>query len=151
MERILIGRATGYWSGRRKSAPLLRQGDELYICSLDRLGRNTEELKTEWHRLTKEIGVKVVVLDMPMLNNVDGPEQRLICDLILQLLCYFAQKEREENHKRQRQGYDSMPVNGEGKRYSIKTGITCGRQPLQYPSNWSSVYQRWRAGEITAV
>ena len=139
-------------SGTEQSAPLLREGDELVICSLDRLGRNAEELKTEWHRLTKEMGVRIIVLDMPMLSATDnGPEQQLICDLILQLLCYFAQKEREENHKRQRQGYDAMPINEEGKRYSTKTGRTCGRQPLQYPGNWGSVYQRWKAGEITAV
>lgn len=138
--------------GTEKSSPLLRQGDELVICSLDRLGRNADELKTQWHRLTKNMGVKVIVLDMPLLSNPDnGPEQQLICDLILQLLCYFAEKERVENHKRQEQGYAAMPLNENGKRYSIKTGRTCGRQPVEYPSNWGGVYQRWKACEITAV
>ena len=138
--------------GTDKSASLLRRGDELVICSVDRLGRNASELKSEWERLTKQMGVTIRVLDMPLLNPTsDAPEQQLIADIILQLLCYFAEKERVENHKRQRQGYDAMPVNADGKRYSTKTGRTCGKPPIEYPSNWGAVYQRWRAGEITAV
>lgn len=145
---------TGYQLlvGTDKSAPLLRSGDELVICSIDRLGRNAAETKIEWERLTKTMGVRMRVLDMPILNtSTDSTEQQLIAEIILQLLCYFAEKERLENHKRQAQGYAAMPLNAEGKRYSTKTGRTCGRQPLQYPSNWGSVYQRWKAGEITAV
>ena len=138
--------------GTPNSSPLLREGDELIICSLDRLGRNAEELQKEWHRLTKTMGVTIRVLDMPFLSNTEGgPEQRLVCDIVLQLLCYFAQKEREENHKRQAQGYAAMPLNAEGKRISTKTGRPCGRPKIGYPSNWGAVYQRWKAGEITAV
>lgn len=139
-------------TGTDSSAPLLREGDELIICSLDRLGRNSDELQREWHRLTKTMGVTIRVLDMPFLSTTEGgPEQRLVCDIVLQLLCYFAQKEREENHKRQSQGYAAMPVNAEGKRISAKTGQPCGRPKIEYPSNWGAVYQRWKAGEITAV
>ena len=138
--------------GTESSAPLLREGDELVICSVDRLGRNAAELQQEWRRLTQTMGVTIRVLDMPFLStNEGGPEQKLVSDIVLQLLCYFSEKERAENHKRQAQGYSAMPLNAEGKRISTKTGRPCGRPKIEYPSNWGAVYQRWKAGEITAV
>lgn len=139
--------------GTETSAPMLRAGDVLIITSLDRLGRNYSEVREEWRRLTQVIGCDVMVLDMPLLNtsisdnNLDG---RFISELVLQILSYVAEKERINIKERQRQGIAVMRV-VDGKRVSLRTGNPTGRPCIDYPDNWNEVYDRWKAGSITAV
>ncbi len=90
----------------RALVAMLRQGDLLYVHSLDRLGRNYEEIGNQWRHITKEIGADIVVMDMPILDtrtqkNLDG---KFLSDLVLQILSYVAAKERENIRKRQREG-----------------------------------------------
>lgn len=131
----------------------LRQGDLLVICSLDRLGRNYAEIRQEWDFITNTIKANIKVLDMPLLdtskaaNNVDG---RFIADLVLQILSYTAEKERENIRKRQAQGIAVMPVVN-GKQVSLKTGKPIGRPNAKYPERWAEMYSSWKSGNITAT
>lgn len=139
--------------GTATSAPALHEGDLLIICSIDRLGRNYAEIKTEWERITKTIGADIKVLDMPLLDtsaDTDNLDKRFIADLVLQILSYTAEKERENTRKRQRQGIDIMPV-VDGKRVSKKTGRPMGRPAAQFPPEWEDYYKRWKDGTITAT
>ena len=132
---------------------LLREGDLLVIMSIDRLGRNYSEMRDQWDLITKTIGADIKVLDMPLLDtssSTDNLDSRFLADLVLQILSYVAEKERENTRKRQRQGIDVMPVK-DGKRYSSKTGRPTGRPPIEYPEKWEGVYEHWKAGHITAV
>ena len=132
---------------------LLREGDLLIIMSIDRLGRNYTEMREQWEFITKQIGANIKVLDMPLLDtsgNTDSLDKRFVADLVLQILSYVAEKERENTRKRQRQGIDVMPVK-DGKRYSKRTGRPMGRPPVEYPEHWKEVYDFWKAGHITAV
>ena len=132
---------------------LLREGDLLVIMSIDRLGRNYSEMRDQWDLITKTIGADIKVLDMPLLDtssSTDSLDSRFLADLVLQILSYVAEKERENTRKRQRQGIDVMPVK-DGKRYSSKTGRPTGRPPIEFPEHWDEVYSAWKAGRITAV
>lgn len=132
---------------------LLREGDLLVIMSIDRLGRNYTEMRDQWNLITKTIGADIKVLDMPLLDtsgNTDNLDKRFVADLVLQILSYVAEKERENTRKRQRQGIDVMPVKN-GKRISTKTGRPMGRPPVEYPEHWQEIYDHWKAGHLTAV
>lgn len=139
--------------GTADVAPRLNEGDLLIVCSLDRLGRNYSEIREQWELITHRIGANIKVLDMPLLDtsksrdNLDG---RFIADLVLQILSYTAEKERENTRKRQRQGIDAMKV-VDGKRVSSKTGRPTGRPAAQFPEAWTEYYTPWKAGQITAV
>lgn len=139
--------------GTTETAPLLRNGDLLVIVSLDRLGRNYMEIREQWNYIINVIGADIVVLDMPLLdtrqsdNNLD---KKFIADLVLQILSYVAQKELENNKRRQQQGMDVMPIIN-GKKTSLKTGRPTGRPNAQYPDNWNTYYEKWRLGELTAT
>ena len=139
--------------GTTETAPVLREGDLLIICSIDRLGRNYVEIKNEWERITKTIGADIRVLDMPLLDtsaDTDNLDKRFIADLVLQILSYTAEKERTNIRQRQRQGIDVMPV-VDGKRVSKKTGRATGRPAAQFPPEWEDYYKRWKEGTITAT
>ena len=131
----------------------LRAGDLLVICSLDRLGRNYTEIKQEWDYITNTLKANIKVLDMPLLDtsiskdNLDG---RFIVDLVLQILSYTAEKERENTRKRQAQGIAVMPVVN-GKKVSSKTGNPIGRPNAEYPDKWMEIYSDWKSGCITAT
>jgi DNA invertase Pin-like site-specific DNA recombinase len=101
----------------------LRDGDVLYIDSLDRLGRNYEGIVAEWQSLTKELGVDIVVLDMPLLDTRANKDLlgTLISDIVLQLLSYVAQNEREKIRTRQREGIEEAKKEGKYK----------GRKPVE--------------------
>ena len=101
----------------------LREGDVLYIDSLDRLGRNYEGIVAEWQSLTKEMGVDIVVLDMPLLDTRVNKDLlgTLISDIVLQLLSYVAQSEREKIRTRQREGIEEAKKEGKYK----------GRKPVE--------------------
>lgn len=139
--------------GTEKTRPLLREGDLLIVCSLDRLGRNYTEIKQQWDYITNTLRANIKVLDMPLLDtstskdNLDG---RFIADLVLQILSYTAEKERENTRKRQAQGIAVMPVVN-GKKVSLKTGKPVGRPNAIYPESWETVYNTWKSGEITAI
>lgn len=130
--------------GTETTAPLLHENDLLIICSLDRLGRNYTEIKQQWEYITTTLKANIKVLDMPLLdtstaaNNLDG---RFIADLVLQILSYTAEKERENIKKRQRQGIDTAKANGKH----------LGRPQAQYPEKWEQIYNNWKSGAITAT
>ena len=138
--------------GTETTAPLLRKGDLLVISSLDRLGRNYMEIRQQWNYIINDIGADIKVLDMPLLDTRESEgslDKRFIADLVLQILSYVAQKELENNKKRQQQGIAVMPVVN-GKKVSLKTGKATGRPEATYPKEWERYYQEWRKGNITA-
>lgn len=121
----------------------LKPGDLLCVLSIDRLGRNYEEIQDQWRRLTKEIGADVSVIDMPLLDTRNGKDLMgtFIADLVLQILSFVAQNERENIRKRQAQGIAAAKARG----------VRFGRPPRPLPENYHSAYQRWKAGAITGT
>lgn len=141
--------------GTADVAPRLREGDLLVICSIDRLGRNYTEIKQQWDYITNTLKANIKVLDMPLLDtstnlNDNSLDKHFMADLVLQILAYVAEKERENIRKRQRQGIDVMPIVN-GKKVSAKTGRATGRPNATYPDNWQEVYSEWKSGAITAA
>jgi DNA invertase Pin-like site-specific DNA recombinase len=122
---------------------ILRQGDILYIHSLDRFGRNKEEILYEWNDITKDIQAEIVVLDMPLLDTTLYKDRlgTFIADLVLQILSWMAEEERDRIRKRQREGID----------LALQNGVSFGRPKVQPTEAFKEVYNRWKAGEITAV
>ena len=120
----------------------LRKGDVLYIASIDRLGRNYEEIQEQWRILTKEIQARIVVLDMPLLDtHVDRDlTETLIADIVLQLLSYVAQSEREMIHKRQKEGIEAAQARG----------VRFGRPPMNRPKSFESVQTQWKQRLISS-
>ncbi|MCI8553369.1 MAG: recombinase family protein [Clostridiales bacterium] len=121
----------------------LRPGDLLYILSIDRLGRSYEEIQQQWRVLTKDIGIHICVIDMPLLDTRQGKDLMgtFIADLVLQILSFVAQNERENIRRRQAQGIAAAKARG----------VRFGRPPEPLPENYHSVYQRWKAGIITGA
>ena len=122
---------------------ILRKGDILYIHSLDRFGRNKEKILEEWNDITKNIQADIVVLDMPLLDTTQYKDSlgSFITDLVLQILSWMAEEERERIRKRQREGID----------LALKNGTTFGRPKATITEEFEQVYDRWKSGEITAV
>ncbi|MDD2362553.1 MAG: recombinase family protein [Oscillospiraceae bacterium] len=132
---------------------VVRKGDLIVVLSIDRLGRNYTEVQEQWRYITQELGAHIKVIDMPLLDTTTDPnnlDSRFIADLVLQILSYVAQKERESIRQRQRQGIDGMPI-VDGKRVSVKTGVAVGRPKAERPKNWDEVYTEWKDKKITAV
>ena len=127
----------------KKLLKRLKAGDLLYVLSIDRLGRNYEEIQKQWRILTKEIGADICVIDMPLLDTRNGKDLMgtFIADLVLQILSFVAQNERESIKKRQAQGIAAAKARG----------VRFGRPPRPLPENFYSVYQRWKAGKITGA
>lgn len=119
----------------------LKRGDLLYILSIDRLGRNYVEIQDQWRILTKEIGVDICVIDMPLLDTRQGKDLMgtFIADLVLQILSFVAQSERESIKKRQAEGIAAAKARG----------VKFGRPPKPLPDNFHIFCQLWRAGKIT--
>lgn len=131
--------------GSETNAPLLRAGDQLVVLSIDRLGRNYAEIRTEWQRITHELGADIRVLDMPLLNTA-GADQSLdrqfIADLVLQILSYVAEKERQNIRERQQQGIELAKAAGKYK----------GRKPKEIDAEQlRAECAKWRSGQQTAV
>ncbi len=120
----------------------LKQEDILIIKSIDRLGRNYDEILEQWRIITKEKRVAIVVLDMPLLDTGQGRDLTgtLIADIVLQLLSYMAQTEREYIRQRQAEGIAAARAKGKH----------LGRRPKEKPENYPSVYALWRSGELSA-
>lgn len=115
----------------------------MYILSIDRLGRNYEEIQNQWRILTKEIGIDICVIDMPLLDTRNGKDLMgtFIADLVLQILSFVAQSERENIRTRQAQGIAAEKARG----------VRFGRPPRPLPENYHSAYQRWKSGKITGT
>ena len=120
---------------------LLREGDILVIKELDRIGRNMDMIKTEWHEL-QSMGIDIVVLDTPILNtkNKSDLEKKLIANIVFELLSYMAEKERIKIKTRQ----------AEGIAIAKAKGLYKGRKKIVH-DNFESVYSEWKSGNITAV
>ena len=130
----------------------LSEGDVLVITSIDRLGRNYQEITEQWKHITQDLKADIKVIDMPLLDTTKSGESldsRFVADLVLQILSYVANKERDNTRFRQRQGIDIMPIVN-GKRISIKTGRPVGRPTTEYPAQWDLVYADWKNDLITA-
>ncbi len=126
----------------RKLVERLRPGDVLVVKSIDRLGRNYSEILEQWQRLTKTMGAAIVVLDMPLLDTREGRDLTgtLIADIVLQLLSYVAETERQSIHQRQAEGIAAAKANG----------TRFGRTRLEMPQGFESLADLWFRGEIAA-
>lgn len=133
----------------KKMLSVLEPGDLVIFPSIDRLGRNYDEILEQWRILTKEKRVDVVILDMPLLDTRSGRDLTgtFIADLVLQILSYVAQIEREKIKTRQAEGIAAMPVVN-GKKVSKKTGRGFGRAQ-KCPENFAEVYKRQQSGELS--
>jgi DNA invertase Pin-like site-specific DNA recombinase len=122
---------------------ILRPGDVLYIHSHDRFGRNKEENVQEWNAITKELQADIVVLDMPLLDTTQYKNSMgtFIADLVLQILSWMAQEERDRIRKRQREGID----------VAMQKGKTFGRPKAQITDAFMDAYQEWKESNITAT
>lgn len=121
---------------------LLKEGDLLVVKSIDRLGRNYEEILEQWRIITKKIHADIKVLDMPLLDTRQSVDLTgtLIADLVLQLLSYVAQSEREAIRQRQ----------AEGIKAAKQRGVRFGRPSMAVPAAFDETYARWLDGKITS-
>ncbi len=125
----------------RKLLRSLKEGDTLYVKSIDRLGRNYEEVLEQWRILTKEKKVDIVILDMPLLDTRKGKDLlgTLIADLVLALLSYVSENERKTLKERQMEGIEA----------ARRRGVKFGRPEKKAP-DFNSTYKKWLSKEITA-
>ncbi|WP_050698595.1 recombinase family protein [Anaeromassilibacillus senegalensis] len=119
----------------------LKQGDLLYVLSIDRLGRNYEEIQNQWRILTKELGVDICVIDMPLLDTRNGKDLMgtFIADLVLQILSFVSQSEHENIKTRQAQGIAAAKAKG----------TIFGRPAISLPDDFRQVVQAWEKKEIS--
>jgi len=115
-------------------------GDLIYILSIDRLGRNYEEIQNQWRVLTKERGVDISVIDMPLLDTRNGKDLMgtFLADIVLQILSFVAQNEREATRKRQAEGIKAARARG----------IHLGRPIKKPPENFGEVVKLWERGKL---
>ncbi len=118
----------------------LGEGDLLYILSIDRLGRNYEEIQAQWRVITKEKGVDIVVMDMPLLDTRQGKDLMgtFIADLVLQILSFVAQSEREKIKERQEQGIAAAKARG----------VRFGRPEKEVPGNFKQLVRDWERKQL---
>ena len=143
-DNIAIDKQSGKDFDRPKYQALVHKmhaGDTLMVTSIDRLGRNYDEILEQWRSLTKERGFDIVVLDMPLLDtrSEKGLTGRLISDIVLQLLSYVAQSERENIKKRQAEGIEAAHARG----------VKFGRPAKDIPKNFAVYAKKVEKGEIT--
>lgn len=121
----------------------MKKDDLLYIKSIDRLGRDYEEILEQWRFLTKEKGVDIAVLDMPLLDTRRGKDLMgtFLSDIVLQVLSFVAENERSNIRQRQAEAIAAAKARG----------VRFGRPPKPLPENYPSVYQQWKDGEITGI
>lgn len=145
-ENIFIDKQSGKDFERpsyKKMLSKLKYGDVLYIKSIDRLGRNYEEILKQWRIITKEIRADIFVIDMPLLDTRTKNRDltgTFIADLVLQILSYVAQTERELIKKRQAEGIAAAKIRG----------IRFGRNPLGLPNEFDNICNYYIKGEITS-
>ena len=119
----------------KKLVKKLKAGDLLYVLSIDRLGRNYEEIQNQWRVITKEVGADICVLDMPLLDTRQGKDLMgtFIADLVLQILSFVAQSERENIKKRQEQGIAAAKAKG----------VRFERPEIPLPDNFGKLVKDW--------
>ena len=127
----------------RKMVRRFKKDDLLYIKSIDRLGRNYAEILEQWRILTKDKGIDIVVLDMPLLDTRRGKDLMgtFLSDIVLQVLSFVAENERTNIKQRQAEGIAAAKARG----------VRFGRPPAPLPENFHAVYQQWKAGKITGL
>ena len=127
----------------RKMVRKLKKYDLLYIKSIDRLGRNYAEILEQWRILTKEKGIDIVVLDMPLLDTRRGKDLvgTFLSDVVLQVLSFVAENERTNIRQRQAEGIAAAKARG----------VRFGRPPKPLPENFHQLYQQWKNGKITGT
>lgn len=125
----------------KKLVKKLKAGDLLYVLSIDRLGRNYEEIQNQWRVITKEIGADICVLDMPLLDTRQGKDlmRTFIADLVLQILSFVTQSERENIKKRQEQGIAAAKAKG----------VRFGRPEIPLPDNFGKLVKDWEKKRIS--
>ncbi len=125
----------------KKLVKKLKQGDLLYILSIDRLGRNYEEIQKQWRILTKDIGIDICVIDMPLLDTRNGKDLMgtFIADLVLQILSFVAHSERENIKKRQAQGIAAAK----------SRGVRFGRPAVPIPKGFGNYITKLKKGQIS--
>ena len=141
---IYIDKQSGKDFNRPQYRRLLRntkKDDLLYIKSIDRLGRSYEEILRHWRILTKEKGVDIVVLDMPLLDTRRGKDLlgTFLSDIVLQVLSFVAENERSSIRQRQAEGIAAAKARG----------VRFGRSPLPLPDNFHETHKAWRAKKLT--
>lgn len=121
----------------------LKKDDLLYIKSIDRLGRNYLEIQEQWRAITKDKGVDIVVLDMPLLDTRRGKDLMgtFLSDIVLQVLSFVAENERSNIRQRQAEGIAAAKARG----------VRFGRPPAPLPENFHHLYQQWKNGKITGT
>ena len=144
LQNIYVDKQSGKDFNRpqyKKMLRKLKKDDLLYIKSIDRLGRNYEEILHQWRILTKEKGVDIVVLDMPLLDTRRGKDLMgtFLSDIVLQVLSFVAENERTNIKQRQAEGIAAAKAQG----------IKFGRPPLPLPDNFYEVHKAWRSKKIT--
>ena len=127
----------------KKLVRKLKRDDLLYIKSIDRLGRNYEEIQKQWRILTKDKGVDICVLDMLLLDTRRGKDLvgTFLSDIVLQVLSFVAENERSNIRQRQAEGIAAAKVRG----------VRFGRPPRPLPEGFHNAYQRWKSGKITGT
>lgn len=147
VEKIYMDKKSGKDFNRpeyQKMISEMHKGDVLIIHSIDRLGRNYDEITEEWRKITKEIGSDIIVQDMPLLDTTLNRDLtgKLIADIVLQVFSYVAQRERESIRQRQREGIEIAKAQGKYK----------GRAKKEINKElFESTKTRWQNGEITKV
>lgn len=145
MSQVYIDKASGKDFNRKNYKRLnrkLKEGNEIYIKSIDRLGRNYDEIIREWNQITKEKNAEIIVLDFPLLdtrtkeNDLTG---KFIADIVLQILSYVAQIERENNHQRQTEGI----------REAKKREVKFGRKKKEIPKGFKDIAVQWSNNKIS--
>lgn len=145
IENIFVDKQSGKDFERekyRELVDLLEPEDVLVIKSIDRLGRNYDEILEEWRIITKEKGAAIVVIDMPLLDTRKNKDLTgtLIADIVLQLLSYVAQTEREFIRQRQ----------AEGIALAKERGVKFGRKPMERPKEFEGIKTKWLNNEFSA-
>ena len=145
-KNIYMDKQSGKDFNRPQYKKLLRKmkkDDLLCIKSIDRLGRNYEEILAQWRILTKDKGIDIMVLDMPLLDTRRGKDLMgtFLSDIVLQVLSFVAENERINIRQRQAEGIAAAKARG----------VRFGRVPKPLPPNFRTVYQRWKHGEITGT
>ena len=145
-KNIFVDKQSGKDFNRPKYKRLLKKlktDDLLYIKSIDRLGRNYEEIQNQWRILTKDKKVDIVVLDMPLLDTRRGKDLvgTFLSDIVLQVLSFVAENERSNIKQRQAEGIAAAKARG----------VRFGRPPATLPENFHQVYQQWNVGRIPGL
>lgn len=143
-ENIYMDKQSGKDFNRPNYKKLLRKlkrDDVLYIKSIDRLGRNYEEIQQQWRLITKDKGVDICVIDMPLLDTRRGKDLvgTFLSDIVLQVLSFVAENERTNIRQRQAEGIAAAKLKG----------VKFGRPPIPLPANFHAIHKAWRGKKLT--